>query len=108
RWVTLDATPADERLESVESMQTSVPTFRDLVSFLQDFWNSHVVNMNIGQQRDSVYGPLQAIGEELWKTAKGEESPKKLWEAVKAFLMSPEEWFSWAGGLVSFGLLLLI
>ena len=105
-WITLDATPSAPRSESVESLNSGVPTIRDLLSVIRDIWNTHILNMNIGAQRDRIYSPVQDIATAVWKSIQGDEREREsLWRSLKRFLTSPEEWISIKGGLVTFVLL---
>lgn len=105
-WITLDATPAAPRTESVESLNSGMPTIRDLMTVIRDIWNTHILNMNIGAQRDRIYSPVQDAATAVWKSIKGDQQEREsLWQSLKKFLTSPEEWISIKGGLVTFVLL---
>jgi transglutaminase-like putative cysteine protease len=105
-WIALDATPAAPRNESVESLNPGIPTIRDLLSVIRDIWNTHILNMNIGAQRDRIYSPVQDVASAVWKSMQGDEQERaSLWQSLKRFLTSPEEWISIKGGLVTFVLL---
>lgn len=105
-WEILDATPAAPRTESVESLEANLPTMRDLFGFFRDIWSQYVVNMNMAQQRERFYGPLQDATGDFWKSVKsGKHGGGGVLQAAWRFLTSPDEWFSWKGGLVSFVLL---
>lgn len=105
-WITLDATPAAPRNESVESLNPGIPTIRDLLSVIRDIWNTHIINMNLGAQRDRIYSPVQDVATAVWKSMQGDEQERaSLWQSLKRFLTSPEEWISIKGGLVTFVLL---
>lgn len=106
QWITLDATPSSPRNDGVEALEPGLPTIRDLMSVIRDVWNTQIINMNIGQQRDRIYTPVQDAASALWKSVSGDEKEQDaLWKAVRRFVTSPEEWISVKGGLVSFALL---
>lgn len=65
RWITLDPTPAG-REESVANIGLNRSVWQRLSSDFSDFWRRNVVNVDLGQQRRTIYGPLKSFGQFLW------------------------------------------
>lgn len=108
-WFVLDATPADERQQSVDGMNHSLRTWQDVVNFISDVWNLYVVDINIGSQRKKLYDPVKNSATDAWKAMTGGQGgASSRLQALKAFLMNPKMWFSWRGGLIAFVLMLTL
>lgn len=108
RWIALDGTPA-ERAASVDSLSPRIRTWADFKRVIAELWSSQVVEINLRQQYDTLYFPLQKTVVGFWDSMKGNRSKaRSFWQNVWDFLSSPERWFSWQGGLVTFVLLLLL
>lgn len=106
-WIVLDATPADERQQSVDGMKHRLRTWQDVVNFISDVWNSYIVDINLGSQRKKLYDPVKRSATDVWKAMSGGNGQAaNRFQALKAFLMNPKMWFSWRGGLLAFVLML--
>lgn len=108
-WIVLDATPADERQQSIDGLGHSLRSWQDVVNFVSDLWNSYVVDINLGSQQKKLYDPMKKSAVDVWNAVVGGEggSTNRL-QALKEFLMNPKMWFSWRGGLIAFVLMVAI
>jgi transglutaminase-like putative cysteine protease len=107
-WVVLDATPALARSESVQSMESSVQSWHDFTKLMSDVWGRHVLGVNFNQQRNEFYEPIRETLSNLWDDLKqGHIGVASVFAAFTKLLTSPDRWFSWQGGVVTFILLLL-
>eukprot|EP00913_Durusdinium_trenchii_P013356 g12537.t1 len=106
-WEVLDATPVDERQQSVDGMEHRLRSWQDVVNFVSDLWNSYVVDINLGSQRKKLYDPVRTSATDIWTAM---TDPKRgtssKMQVLKEFLMNPKMWFSWKGGLIAFVLML--
>ena len=103
RWITLDPTPA-ARDTMVQSQELEATT---LWARMREKWQtawSTSIRMNQGDQFALVYAPVQDAGWSVWSTAREMFTGRGL-AAVRQFVTSPQEWFSWRGGLAAFVLL---
>lgn len=94
-WVTLDATPADERSASVEAVSANRSVWSDMRTQLAGIWSENVVNISLDKQEEVFYRPIRqfvlAIGStlrELWK------SPQTSLAKFFGLLIDPRRWFS--------------
>jgi transglutaminase-like putative cysteine protease len=107
RWIVLDATPAEARSESVEQFGPFMRSWYEMTGLISRVWSDYVINMSISQQ-ESYYNPLAESAKNAWLAARGEKGTVKgAFAAFKEFLSSPERWFSWNGGLITWVLLFL-
>lgn len=97
-WVTLDATPYDERTASVESIASNRSVWSDMRAQLTGIWSENVVNISLEQQEETIYRPIreliQAAGralKEFW------ESPRQGLTTFLQVLIDPRRWLSPAG-----------
>lgn len=104
-WVTFDATPADERAASVESVLANQTLWEGFQSTLTSIWSENFVNISYEQQDEAFYGPLRSLSEaaltilkDLW------QSPRASLVAFFELLTNPRSWFSMRGA----GALLLV
>lgn len=104
RWETLEPTPAAERLEDVSDAQ-SVTLLTDLSSAFSDLWTGGIHNMTLEKQR-AFFDPVLQFGISIRDSIREQGLLATLKGMLQSFLTSPEAWFSWQGGLVSFLLLL--
>jgi transglutaminase-like putative cysteine protease len=101
-WVTLDATPADGRSESVAGLAPAVLSWTDLLNFLKEQWSASFVSMDVDKQQKHFYGPLAAT----WDSVKGDGAAAGGSRgSLREFLASPKNWFSWQGGLATAAIL---
>lgn len=108
-WIVLDPTPSDARTESVASLGPKLSAWSQLTSLMSGFWGRHVVGMSLSRQRDGLYKPLEASIRHWWESLKeGRIETSGLVAGLKRLLTSPERWFSWQGGVVTFVLLLFV
>ena len=108
-WVVLDPTPSEARTQSVTSLGPKLSVWSQLTSLMSGFWGRHVVGMNLSRQREELYKPLEASVRRWWDALKqGRIETSGLIAGFKRLLTSPERWFSWQGGAVTFVFLLLV
>ena len=100
KWVTVDPTPAAAREETVASAG-SFGLFVDLKVAFNDGWLRFVQKMNLDRQKDLVQPILEAF--QQFADTMNEQG---VWAALKMFfreyILSPQKWFSWQGGVVTF------
>lgn len=109
QWVVLDPTPSEARAHSVVSLGSSLSTWREFSNLLTGFWARHIVGMDLARQRETFYRPLEVSARHWWESLKqGRIRTSTLLSQFKLFLTSPERWFSWQGGAVTFVLLLFL
>ncbi|MAG92436.1 MAG: hypothetical protein CMJ48_01615 [Planctomycetaceae bacterium] len=107
-WMVFDPTPA-ARSESVQSMSSPIQSWNEVTQVFREFWREHVVAMNIERQERTLYAPLAASLRDWSKSTGGVRGQfKSFVRRLTALLRSPEKWFSWEGGVVSFVLLCLL
>jgi transglutaminase-like putative cysteine protease len=102
-WVTLDATPVDERAASVDSVSANRSLWSNLKSQLSGIWSENVVNISLDKQEEVIYRPIRELirsfGQalkELWN------SPGASLASYLALLVNPRHWFSLRGAGVLF------
>lgn len=106
-WVTLDATPALSRQQSVEEVAARVGFWERLQSKTSNLWTDYVVRVNLERQNQELYGPMREFGLKVWSVMQNVLAFfPMLWSRFLAWLQSPSEWFTLTGG--GFGLALLI
>jgi len=99
-WVLLDATPAGERSESVESMAPNIRSWQQLKDALTKFWSSYVVTINYRQQQNEIYEPLrESLQESRSKIEKTLGPLGKPAKYVIEFLTSPKRLLSIDGAI---------
>lgn len=104
-WVTLDATPADERLAMIEAASTNRSVWTDMRSQLAGIWSENVVNISLEKQEEVIYGPIREIIQAAVQSLKDLwDSPQNSLAAFFAALTDPRSWFSISG----VGVLLLL
>ena len=106
RWVVFDPTPAG-RGEDVASYTPTLKTWADFRQFVSSLWSQHILDMTLQNQYRTIYDPLLDAGKSWFASWNKEGEEGSLWESIKAFASSPENWFSWQGGIVTFILLFL-
>ena len=92
-WVTLDATPVDERSASVEAVLSNRSLWNDMRTQLAGIWADNVVNISLETQEEVFYRPIRefiaSIGKmEVWK------SPQAGILSFLKLLVNPRQWFS--------------
>ncbi len=99
-WTTLDPTPPAARNSSVAESAPALPLWNDLRSAAAGFWQSYIVDLNLGRQqatlepiRNLVLAIVAAVREGIWPALK---------ELFYALATDPARWFSWQGGVVTF------
>lgn len=101
-WVTLDATPFQERTLSVEQMAAGPATWRDFLSISSESWKRYVVHLNYVQQYRTFYEPMVNAGRSAWSIVRGNrEEAASAWAKIVEFVTSPSRWFSWQGLVVT-------
>lgn len=112
RWVIFDATPPDERAQSVSSVVDKRNSWQKVSSEFGNFWNKYVMNLSLGQQERSVYGPIREIAAQVWENLKRSfRGGPRMMTGLSRFFLNPREWFSPQGVLtwiVTFVTLLVV
>ena len=94
-WVTVDATPVDERSASVEAVSANRSVWNDMRSQLAGLWSENVVNISLEQQDEVFYRPIRELFRSVGKVLKEIwESPKSSIAAFFELLFDPRRWFS--------------
>jgi transglutaminase-like putative cysteine protease len=107
-WVTLDPTPADARQNVIDEIGARVGFWGRVRATTSGLWTDYVVNVNLGQQKRQLYGPLRDFAEKLWLMAQDAVGWGPVaWDYLQHLVQNPSEWFSVAGGLTAAALLLL-
>ena len=101
-WVTLDATPADARDQSVAAIGERVRWYHTWISLASTLWNDYVVNLSFTMQQRDLYAPLTSVAT-LLKTQLANLADLPDW---RRFGLNPAEWFSVRGGVTAFCLML--
>lgn len=109
RWIVLDPTPATARAASVESLEPWTFSWQNMKGVLSDLWYRRIVNLDLGQQQNQFYGPLQGMLNSLWREMRDRGIRFSSWARLfREVGSSPGRWFSWQGGLITFALLLAL
>lgn len=109
RWVTLDATPALARSESVAGLAPAVDSWNDLINMIKEQWSTSIVSMDIMKQKEKFYVPIQASLLSTWNSLKDTtDGNTNLPKSIGKFFSSPENWFSWQGAVATAVLLSFI
>jgi transglutaminase-like putative cysteine protease len=107
RWETLDPTPVSARNSSVDASAPRLPLWNDFRSSLGAFWQSYVVELNLGRQRATL-APLRQAGAAIVLAFRDDFWPS-LRQLAYSLATDPSHWFSWQGGVVTFiGLLIAV
>ena len=107
RWYVFDPTNSQARTASVASMSPKVRSWSDFKELLNESWYRYAVNINISQQRQAFYSPMQMSAKDWWDVLKGGGSKiDNTGTSIREFLVSPKRWFSLQGGVATFALLL--
>lgn len=105
RWITIDPTPSSQR-QQLAASTGSLQFLEHLKLAISDIWSSGFQNITLEQQQ-SLFAPLINLAKSVWRDIQ----ERGLWNALLSFgrslFTSPEKWFSWQGGVVTFVLLLL-
>jgi transglutaminase-like putative cysteine protease len=101
-WVTLDATPAAARSESVAGLAPAILSWNDLLNTLKEQWSASFVSMDVDKQQRQFYGPIKNTLAATWDSLKGDgDALGGDRGSLREFLASPKNWFSWQGGLAT-------
>ena len=105
RWQTLEPTPAAPRREMVSAGEAT-----SLVSNLQmaisDLWNDGIHKMSAERQKE-FFAPVIATSKSMFDRVRQQGLLNTLWSGIQSFLISPEAWLSWRGGMLTFLMLLV-
>jgi protein-glutamine gamma-glutamyltransferase len=108
-WVTLDATPALSRQQSVEEVAARVGFWERLQSRTSNLWTDYVVRVNLERQNQELYGPMREFGLKVWGVTQNILAFfPMLWTRFWDWLLSPSQWFTWTGAGFALGLLAMI
>ena len=102
-WVTFDPTPGEARQSIVDAVGAKVGFWGRVAATTSSFWSDYVVNVNLGQQKRQLYGPLRDFAEKLWtKVQDAAVLGPVIWDHLQHLAENPAELLS------LFGLVLLI
>ncbi|HET6425838.1 MAG TPA: transglutaminase domain-containing protein [Planctomycetaceae bacterium] len=105
-WVTLDATPALSRQQSVDEVAARVGFWERLQTKTSNLWTDYVVRVNLERQNQELYGPMREFGLKVWSVMQGVLAFfPAMWNRFVAWVQSPSEWFTLTGA--GFGMALL-
>ena len=105
RWQTLEPTPAAPRREMV-SAGKSDSLMSNLQTAISDMWNDGVHNMSAERQK-AFFAPVISTSLSMIDSIRQQGLFNATKNGIESFLTSPESWFSWRGGVVTFELLLV-
>jgi protein-glutamine gamma-glutamyltransferase len=105
RWVTLDPTPSSSRQELVAASR-SMEFFRHLNLALGDIWSRGIQNLSWEQQVAFV-APFTTAVMNVWNDIRRRGFGTSIREFFTELVTSPDKWFSWQGGVVTFLLLVI-
>ena len=101
-WVTLDATPAVARDESVAAVGDRIRWYHAVMSMVSGLWSDYVVNLSFSKQKRDLYAPITSFAGMI--TTQFTNLAKI--PLLRRFWLNPAEWFSVAGGVTAFVLML--
>ena len=109
KWVTLDATPEDERTASVTQVGTQRNIWATISSRLSGVWESGVLNLSLDRQEDLFYQPTRVFFAARWKHVTAfMVSPLTSLMSLALFILNPRNWLTLPGAMtiaMLFGLL---
>jgi transglutaminase-like putative cysteine protease len=105
RWQLLDPTPADARSEVVSQVGVRLGVWSQIQLALRDAWSKYVIKLDELQQR-TLLAPVKDFAIALGRWIRdGRTRVVDTLKGAGAVLATPERWFSWEGGAVTFVLL---
>ena len=107
-WTTFDATPIDERSNSIAAMSAKKGSiWTDMQSTLAGLWSENILNMSLDRQEESIYRPLRELALSLLTWFRELiASPQSALQSFIELLRNRERWFSVGGGLLALVLML--
>jgi transglutaminase-like putative cysteine protease len=105
RWQTVEPTPAAARQEDVASKRSST-LIGNLQTAISDLWNDGIHRMSAERQQQ-FFAPVITTSKSLLQTIREQGLWTTLKQSVISFVKSPEDWFSWRVGAVTFTVLLI-
>ncbi len=108
-FLTLDATPAAARSESVRSLSPSGSFWGWIKTLGTGFWDDYVVSVSLDRQQELIYQPLRSMTMQVVNRVKSLAAGLLAWFGVdQDFLSNPRNWFSLTGGVITAIVLLLV
>jgi hypothetical protein len=83
-WLTLDATPEEERIRAAARTAGWFAGTRELLEYAQIMWRRHVVNLSAERQDETIYEPLREAADQiagLWQAGQSEGANVSSWHA---------------------------
>ncbi len=105
RWQTVEPTPAAPR-HATMSGRDSVSLVQNLQTAISDLWNDGVHNMSAERQKE-FFAPVISTSKSMFDRIRQQGILNTAWFGIQSFLKSPEAWFSWRGGFLTFLMLLV-
>jgi len=105
RWQTLEPTPAAPRHATLSNAD-SVSLVQNLQTVISDLWNDGVHNMSAERQKE-FFAPVISTSKSMFDKIRQQGILNTAWLGIQSFLKSPEAWFSWRGGFLTFLMLLV-
>jgi hypothetical protein len=103
RWETLEPTPAAPRRETVSAARTD-SLMSSLQTVISDMWNDGIHNMSAERQK-KFFEPVISTSKSMFDSIRQRGLLTAARNEIQSFLQSPEDWFSWRGGVATFVLL---
>ena len=107
-WTTFDATPIDERSNSIAAMTAKKGSiWTEMQSTLAGLWSENILNMSLDRQEESIYKPMRELAMSLLAWFRELiASPQSALQSFIELLRNRERWFSVGGGLFALALML--
>ena len=107
-WTTFDATPIDERSNSIAAMSAKKGSiWTDMQTTLAGLWSENILNMSLDRQEESIYKPMRELALSLLAWFRELiASPQSAMQSFIELLRNRERWFSVGGGLFALALML--
>jgi len=109
RWVTLDATPEQERDQSVTEIGNKRNFLTSLISRLSGAWEANILEVSLERQENTIYQPLRELAESLIQFLREFwNSPQLGTLRILTFLADPRNWLTLPGVLTLMSLVALL
>ncbi|QGJ70033.1 Hypothetical protein PBC10988_17220 [Planctomycetales bacterium 10988] len=106
-WLTLDATPPDERDLFVEEQAIGFVIWRQITDYLDSVWSTYIMGMNASRQYQIIYYPIR----DMWVTFQVWLDRQPLWHTFTEWLLQESGSrgrYSQIWGSLKIGVVLLI
>ncbi len=107
-WITLDPTPAAERIRSIAQVGGIAGRFRTVTDLIRHIWVFYIVGYDAERQNRLVYTPMRTIITEARRRYNAMVLGLRKWFAQVFHFQDPSALISLRGFVVSFFILLLL